>query len=65
MSRATSQLTASPPQKSRKSLKSSSYVTQRVTPSYKKHVALADVAFSRLPRSITELAEDPEAWVTR
>ena len=29
------------------------------------HVALADVAFSRLPRSITELADDPDAWVTR
>jgi Rrf2 family protein len=29
------------------------------------HVALSDVAFSRLPRSITELADDPDAWVTR
>jgi Rrf2 family protein len=29
------------------------------------HVTLADVASSRLPSSITELASDPEAWTTR
>jgi hypothetical protein len=29
------------------------------------HVTLADVANSRLPTSITNLASDPEAWVTR
>jgi hypothetical protein len=26
---------------------------------------VADVAFSRLPPAITELADDPDAWVTR
>jgi bifunctional enzyme CysN/CysC len=29
------------------------------------HVTVADVANSRLPSSINQLAEDPEAWVTR
>jgi DNA-binding IscR family transcriptional regulator len=29
------------------------------------HVTIADVASERLPRSITQLASDPEAWVTR
>ena len=29
------------------------------------HVTVADVADSRLPRSISQLADDPEAWVTR
>jgi Rrf2 family protein len=29
------------------------------------HVTLAEVSSSRLPPSITELAGDPEAWVTR
>jgi Rrf2 family protein len=29
------------------------------------HVTVADVADGRLPRPITKLAEDPEAWVTR
>jgi bifunctional enzyme CysN/CysC len=29
------------------------------------HVTIADVARERLPRSITQLASDPEAWVTR
>jgi bifunctional enzyme CysN/CysC len=29
------------------------------------HVTVAEVAGSRLPRSITELASDPEAWTTR
>jgi hypothetical protein len=29
------------------------------------HVTLADVAHGRLPPSITNLADDPEAWVTR
>jgi Rrf2 family protein len=29
------------------------------------NVTLADVAAGRLPRAIDELAEDPEAWVTR
>jgi hypothetical protein len=29
------------------------------------HVAVADVATSDLPASIDQLAEDPEAWVTR
>ena len=29
------------------------------------HVTLADVAAGRLPPRIVELAEDPEAWVTR
>ena len=29
------------------------------------HVTVADVANARLPNSINELADDPEAWVTR
>ncbi len=29
------------------------------------HVTVADVAEGRLPKAIDELAEDPEAWVTR
>ncbi|HET7048271.1 MAG TPA: hypothetical protein VFI54_08400 [Solirubrobacteraceae bacterium] len=29
------------------------------------HVTVADVANARLPSSINELANDPEAWVTR
>jgi len=29
------------------------------------HVTVADVANARLPSSINELADDPEAWVTR
>jgi Rrf2 family protein len=29
------------------------------------HVTLADVAAGRLPKKIDQLAEDPEAWVTR
>jgi Rrf2 family protein len=29
------------------------------------HVTLADVAAGKLPRAIDQLAEDPEAWVTR
>jgi bifunctional enzyme CysN/CysC len=29
------------------------------------HVTVADVANSRLPNSINQLADDPEAWVTR
>jgi adenylyl-sulfate kinase len=29
------------------------------------HVTVADIAGSRLPSSITELASDPEAWTTR
>jgi len=29
------------------------------------HVTIADVADSRLPSSISQLADDPEAWVTR
>ena len=29
------------------------------------HVTVADVANSRLPRAISHLADDPEAWVTR
>jgi len=29
------------------------------------HVTLADLAASRLPASIDQLADDPEAWVTR
>ncbi len=29
------------------------------------HVTIADVASERLPGSITQLASDPEAWVTR
>jgi Rrf2 family protein len=29
------------------------------------HVTIADVARERLPESITQLASDPEAWITR
>jgi len=29
------------------------------------HVTIDDVARERLPASITQLASDPEAWVTR
>lgn len=29
------------------------------------HVTIADIAGGRLPRDIDQLAEDPEAWVTR
>ena len=29
------------------------------------HVTIADVAKQRLPDSITHLASDPDAWVTR